>query len=293
MEIKKLLFVTKFEELWYDALNSLLDLKKTSLNHVVLLNVIERDNVALHRGTGYRKKEEIKLREKANIRFIDWAENLFEQGLEVGAYIVVGSLVSQVITAAEKEAVDLIVIGRSKKGKLEQLFSGSDITEIIRRSSKPVLVYKHISPDATAKEHLFSRPLIAMDWSPASLRAIKLMRELKGIISEVNVIHVADEKDLNGDSAMGAQKTRKEARRRLEDVCAALEADGIQVRTHVYIGDTVAEIEKAGRECQASMIVAGTSAKGVWIERWIGSTPQSLAEDGDFPVLLIPPLAKT
>ena len=43
---------------------------------------------------GYRKDEEIRLREAANIRFIDWSENLFEQGLEVGVYIVVGTLVS-------------------------------------------------------------------------------------------------------------------------------------------------------------------------------------------------------
>ncbi|MEW5909718.1 MAG: universal stress protein, partial [Thermodesulfobacteriota bacterium] len=93
MKIEKLLFVTKFEKLWFDALESLLDLRKAGLNHVVFLNVIEREKVAMQRGTGYRKTEEVKLREMANIRFIDWAEPLFEQGMEVGAYIVVGSLV--------------------------------------------------------------------------------------------------------------------------------------------------------------------------------------------------------
>ena len=35
-----------------------------------------------------KKEEEIKLREKANIRFIDWAETLFEQGL--GATVELG-----------------------------------------------------------------------------------------------------------------------------------------------------------------------------------------------------------
>lgn len=293
MEFKKLLFVTKFEEIWYDALNSLLDLKKIDLNHIVLLNVIERDKVALHRGTGYRKTEEIRLREKANIRFIDWAENLFEQGLEVGAYIVVGSLVSQVIEATQKEDVDLIVIGRFQAGKLKQLFSGSDITEIIRRSTKPVLVYKHIEAVAPGGEHPFSRPLIAMDWSPASLRAIELLRRIKEIVSEVHVIHVTAEKDLKGDSVMGVQKTRKDARHKLDDVCGALEADGIQARPHVYIGDRADEIEKAGRECQATMIIAGTSSKGVLVERWIGSLSKTLAENSVLPVLLIPPQEKS
>ncbi|MGD8721483.1 MAG: universal stress protein, partial [Desulfobacterales bacterium] len=78
MKIKKLLFVTKFEELGLDALQSLLILRKAGLEHVVFVNVIERERVAMRRGTGYNKEAEIRLRETANIRFIDWAENLFE-----------------------------------------------------------------------------------------------------------------------------------------------------------------------------------------------------------------------
>jgi hypothetical protein len=70
-------------------------------------------------GKGYEKSAEIRLREKANIRFIDWAETLFEQGMEVGVYIVVGSFASQVIEAAEKESVDLIVLSPERKGRLE------------------------------------------------------------------------------------------------------------------------------------------------------------------------------
>jgi len=93
MKIEKLLFVTKFEELGFDAVRSLLSLTGADLNHVVFINVIERDQFAMSR-VGYRKDEEIRLREAANIRFIDWSESLFEQGLEVGVYIVVGTLVS-------------------------------------------------------------------------------------------------------------------------------------------------------------------------------------------------------
>ncbi len=50
MKIKKLLFVTKFEDLCYDALKSLLVLGQADLEHVVFLNVIERDKVAMRRG---------------------------------------------------------------------------------------------------------------------------------------------------------------------------------------------------------------------------------------------------
>ena len=289
MEIKKLLFVTKFEELWFDALQSLLNLRQAALNHVVFLNVIERDKVAMRRGAGYQKTEEIKLREKANIRFIDWAETLFEQGMEVGAYIVVGSIVQKVIESAEKEDVDLIVIGRPKKGKLEQLFTGSDVTEIIRRSTKPVLVYKPLLPPAgKLTSEPFERPLLATDWMPASLKAVNYLKHAKNVVKEVNVIHVVHEKNLKSLSAMAVQKTRKDCRHKLDEVCDTLEAAGITARPHVYIGDRFSEIEKAARECQATMIIAGTSGKQSWREKWIGSIPKSLAEKSLFPTLLIP-----
>ena len=91
--IRKMLFATKFKELTFEALESLLDLRAVGLDHVVFLYVVERDKVAMHRGIGYQKSEEVKLKEVAHIHFIDWAEYLFEQGMEVGVHIVVGTLV--------------------------------------------------------------------------------------------------------------------------------------------------------------------------------------------------------
>ena len=289
MHIKKLLFVTKFEELGFDALQSMLNLRQVALNHIVFVNVIERDRVAMRRGTGYRKEEEIRLRERANIRFIDWAESLFEQGMEVGVYIVVGSLVSEVIKAAQKEAADLIVIGRSQKGVLEQLYSGSDVTELLHRAAIPVLVYKYVSENSIAIERPFEKPLLAVDWSPASLKAVEYLKVLKGIAHEINVIHVVGEKALKGVNSMEIQKTRKATRSKLEQICETFEDQGIAARSHVYVGEPAAEIERAARECQATMIVLGSSGKASWMERWLGSTPLKIAEKSAFPTLLIPP----
>jgi len=292
MEIKKLLFVTKFEELGFDALQSLLSLRKAALDHVVFVNVIERDKVAMHRGTGYRKQEEIRLREMANIRFIDWAEDLYEQGMEVGVYIVVGGLVPEVIKAAQKEEADLIVIGRSHKSMLEQFYSGSDITELIRRISIPVLVYKPVPESAFVLEKPFERPLLATDWSAADLRAVEYLKGLTNITQLIDVVHVASKKELTGSSVMEIQKTRKEKRQKLDEICDILDAAGTEARSHVYIGEPVEEIEKAAREHQATMIVLGSSAKPAWVEKWIGSIPKEIAEESIYPTLLIPPELK-
>lgn len=289
MDIKKLLFVTKFEDLCFDALQSLLTLRKASLEHVVFVNVIEREKVAMHRGLGYQKIEEVRLRETANIRFIDWAETLFEQGMEVGVHIVVGNLVTQVVNAARKEEADLIVIGRSQKHLIDQLYTGSDVIELIRRTEMPVLVYKPMPDKIDILDKPFERPLLATDWSPAAVRAEDYLRPLMGVVQQAHIIHVASEKDLKGDSAMAVQKVRKEARAKLEAICDRLANVGIDARAHVYIGDPAAEIEKAARECQATMIVIGSSSKSAWVERWLGSTPQEIAEKSNYPTLIVPP----
>ena len=289
MDIQKLLFVTKFDELRFDALQSLLPLQKAALHHVVFLNVIEREKVALRRGTGYQKGEEIKLREKANIRFIDWAETLFEQGLEVGVYIVVGDYVKQVVDAATKEEVDLIVLSPSKKGKLEKLFSESEVTEILHRTGAPVLVYKNLSPGGILTDKPFDRILLTTDWSPAGDSAVAYLKNLGALVQEIHVAHVAHEKNLQTDSAMAVQKTRKETRNKLERICDIFEAEGIHSRPHVYIGEVETEIEKAAHECRATMIVAGAKNRQSWKERILGSLTKTLIETSIFPVLLIPP----
>ena len=169
MKIGKLLFVTKFEDLGYDALKTLLSLRQSGLEHIVFMYVIEREKVSMRRGIGYQKEEAIRLKETANIRFIDWAERLFEQGMEVGVYIQVGSLAAEVAKAVRKEEADLVVIGRSQKSGLEQFYAGSTVSELIRRLPVPVLVYKPVTDNPFVTGSPFQRPLLATDWSPASL----------------------------------------------------------------------------------------------------------------------------
>lgn len=288
MKNKKLLFVTQFEELWFDALRSLMDLRKTGFNHVVFLHVIERDKVAMHRGKGYLKDEEIKLREMANVRFIDWAESLFEQGMEVGAYIVVGNPLPKVISTAAEENVDLIVTGRHKKGKIEELYGGSETLEILERTSTPVLVYKYMLPSGKVNEKPFERPLLAMDWSPASEKAADYLLSFRDILKKVIVIHVMGEKEFKSTSAMEIQAIRKENRHKLERVCSVFEKEGIEAEPHLYVGDTFEQIERAASEREPSMIVAGTTGKSPMKKIFLGSVAKKLTKHSMLPSLLVP-----
>ncbi|MBU1195937.1 MAG: universal stress protein [Proteobacteria bacterium] len=286
--IKKLLFVTKFEDLCYDALKSLLVLQRSGLEHVVFLNVIERDKVAMQRGSGFLKEEEIKLKETANIRFIDWAENLFELGLEVGAYMEVSTLIPEILRVIEKESPDLIVIGQSHKSVIKQLYAGSDVMELVRRARIPILVFKHMTEDNLVPEKLFERPMFATNWSDTAKKTVEYIKGIKNIIGQMHIIHVVKESDLKGTDSHEVQKVRKIQRKKLDALCEELENEGIDARPHVYVGDPQSEIEKAAREYQATIIILGSSEKNMILDRWVGSIARNIADKSIYPCLLIP-----
>jgi nucleotide-binding universal stress UspA family protein len=286
--IKKMLFATKFQELVFDALESLLDLRAVGLDHVVFLYVVERDKVAMHRGVGYQKSEEVKLKEVANIHFIEWAEQLFEQGMEVGVHIVVGTLVQQVVRAARMENVDLIVIGRPTRGRpgtarfrrghlgFDPAHPGADPGLQAAASRRPRESASFYKTDAGHR-------LVAGGGKGAGLPDGS-----QGLVEEINVIHVGKENALTSLSAMDVQRYRKTHREKLQAICDRFEKEGIKARPHLYVGDPYQEIERAAREWRASMIVTGCSGKGTWRERIIGSVPRFLAEKSDFSSLIVP-----
>jgi nucleotide-binding universal stress UspA family protein len=288
MSITTMLFVSEFEELWFDALQSLMGLRKAGLNHVVFLHVIPRERVAMRRGTGYLKQEERKLREIADIRFIDWAETLFEEGMEVGAHIAIGNVVPKIISVAEIEKVDLIVTARIKKGKFGEIFLGSETSDLLRRTEKPVLLYNYQSQAGKVGENPFERVILALDWSVSSEKVLDFVLAMKEAVKRVEIMHVLSEKQIGKMSKMEAHKVERENKKRLDEVCDTFVQQRFDARPHLYIGDTEEQIQRGAGEHRATMIVLGTRQTSAWKEKWSGSISHSLAEKSELPLLIVP-----
>jgi nucleotide-binding universal stress UspA family protein len=288
MSITTMLFVSEFEELWFDALQSLMGLRKAGLNHVVFLHVIPRERVAMRRGAGYLKQEERKLREIADIRFIDWAETLFEEGMEVGAHIAIGNVVPKIISVAEIEKVDLIVTARIKKGKFGEIFLGSETSDLLRRTEKPVLLYNYQSQAGKVGENPFERVILALDWSVSSEKVLDFVLAMKEAVKRVEIMHVLSEKQIGKMSKMEAHKIERENKKRLDEVCDTFIQQRFDARPHLYIGDTEEQIQRGAGEHRATMIVLGTRQTSAWKEKWSGSISHSLAEKSELPLLIVP-----
>ncbi len=292
MSINKILFPTKFRELALDSLEALVDLKKVGLKEVVLLHVIEREQVGFVPYGGYLKDEEERLREVADLKFEQWRAFLDSKGVGSKTHVVVGTPVPEILKLAEQEKVDFVVAGRKKKKGLEKVYFGSTMLHLLRESAFPVLAFKFMCEfreedgevSTRVNQRIFERPIIATDWSPASEAGLKYVVRFKGLIEELNVIHVLGE-DL-GKKRL--QEARKAGEERLQTACDRLKKKGIKANSHICAGPLVEEIIRAASEHHSSLIVMGTTGKDRWKEFWLGSASHRIAEIAPLPVLLIP-----
>lgn len=70
----------------------------------------------------------------------DWRERAESEGVESSALLVQGPTVEKILTLAEKEQVDLIVMGSHGHSALRQFLVGSVSEGVLRKTSCPVLI---------------------------------------------------------------------------------------------------------------------------------------------------------
>lgn len=295
MKIKKLLFPTRFKDLAFNMLESLLELRLAGLEEIVLVNVIPREEVAFVPFGGYLKEEEERLREVARIRFEDWQRVISKKGIASKIRIEQGSPVPKILSIAEEEKVDLIVAGREKESSLEKVSLGSHTLNLIRRSPVPILVCKYMVQFEWGGEMLtrvndlpFRRPLLATDWSEPSEKALKQLLFLKDLPDKVMVTHIIGVKIAKGLDKSRLKDLEQESKKRLKEYCDRLKKGGIEAELHLRPGRTAPEIIRVAREHKATMIIMGTTGKDRFAEFWLGSVSHRVTELSELPVLLVP-----
>lgn len=295
MAIKKILFPTKFRELSFDALESLFVLKEAGLTEVVFLNVIPREDVGFVPFGGYLKKEEEKLMEESRIRFDNWIMSMQEAGIGSKVIIKVGEPVHEILRVAEKEKVDMIVVGRKKRIDIEETFIGSYTHNIITRCKLPVLASKYMVEfkwdDAVltkVNDKLFESPLVIVRWSELSQRVINFVEGLSGVIKKVNVFHNIDIKSLKGDDEK-VSRIKNETMAGLKEYCEKLRNAGIEADPHVGAGTLLDEILRVSRAHKSSMIIIGNTAEKRILDRMLHrSISYQVVKASELPTVLVP-----
>jgi nucleotide-binding universal stress UspA family protein len=295
MIFKKVLFHTHFRELALNSLKTILELKQAGLESIVLTHIIPRDDVSFVPYGGYLKETELQMKAEARMRFEDWQKIIAEHGIASHIRIEVGAPNAEILSLAEKENVDLIVIGRKKRTLLEKVYVGSHIMDILRRSTVPVLMSKYMVQFewenellTRTNEHIFKRPMLATDWSKPSENARQCMSAFKGLAETILVVHVIDAKLSKGMTPKSLGHIEQESKSRLRNYCQKIEQFGISTENHLSAGKTVQELIRLSRDNKASMIVMGKTGKDWFHEYWLGGVSHQIAELSELPVLLVP-----
>jgi nucleotide-binding universal stress UspA family protein len=295
MHIQKLLFHTHFKEFSFDALETLLNLKKAGLSEIILVYIVDRNEVEFVPYGGYLKDEENRIREAAKTHFEKWQQILSGHG--IGSQIVIekGLTNLTLLKIAQEKGVDMIVTGRKKRTLLEKIFIGSHILDLLRRSPIPILMHKyHVEYEVDDYTHIrinnqiFKTPMVATDWSSPSSNSLDAMGALKGVATKIQVAHIIDEKLIKHRSKKEISRLKQESQKRLDDYCNRLKKMELLGESYLAMGKTTSEIIRLSREYKTTMIVMGRTGKDWFEEYWLGGVSHKIAELSELPVMLIP-----
>jgi nucleotide-binding universal stress UspA family protein len=213
--------------------------------------------------------------------------SLREEGFEVDSQARHGNPTAEILRAAREVGAHLVVVGSRSRSRVAEAFLGSVATEVIERSTLPVLV-ERLGVEAGAPP---SRILLPSDLSDPSLRAVRLLEELPEREGwSVTLLHVMDGDGLDGDGSGDAvEEARAQAEAALGPLAEGLRSAGYgEVGTEVSTGDAARVIlDRAGRRPD-TLLVMGTRGRGFLGGPGMGRVTRRVLRETSVPALVVP-----
>jgi len=145
---KKILYPTDFSDVSKKALASILQLKTTEAQEVVVIHVIDSRNLdamAQYVPADLLRTQEA-LEKIAREEAQAIADELEKVGFAVKIRIEEGIPSRNILEAEQEEGVSSIVIGSHGVSNIKEIFLGSVSEKVIRKAKNPVIVIKRKKP---------------------------------------------------------------------------------------------------------------------------------------------------
>ena len=216
-------------------------------------------------------------------------------GLDVTPKVQQGPVVATILHEAEALGVDLIVLGTHGHSGVERFLLGSVAERTLRKATCPVLTIPPSAPGLPTEAQPFQSILCAVDFSPASLRALEYgLRLAEESGKRVTLLHVFD---WDEDRLMPEQFDKQARDVRQEHRDATLERlralvpeearTWCDVRVLTATGRPHEEVVLAAADEEADLIVMGAHGRRAKDLLLFGSTTTQVVRHATCPVLTI------
>ncbi|HWR25977.1 MAG TPA: universal stress protein [Methanosarcina sp.] len=203
--------------------------------------------------------------------------------------ILKGNPASEIANFAEKNDVELIVMGTLGKSGVQRFLLGSVAENVIRHSKVPVLVVR-----GEVKDNPYSQILIATDGSKASGDAaylgIKFARQNGAKVYALYVTDITAHDAILIDEAWVTEECEaceKTGHRATSSVEEKAKFAGLEAESTILKGDPAEKILEFANEHGVDLIVVGSLGRS-GIERFaIGSVAEKVVRHAKVPVLVV------
>jgi len=283
--LKKILWVTDFSDEAQEAFVYAKDFAETFKAKIIALHVVPDFSPALYNTTAVIKGELARRIDKMKTEAERKLNALQKKKkIEFKTIIAEGNASKKIIETAEKQNVDLIVMGKRGASAIEKLFIGSVANQVLRNSSVPILLTKKKSGKPS-----FKKILVPTDFSQQEeLERDYAWKLAKGFDSDLTLLHILELHDYEFsprvldemfDSVLQRLKTRKKR-----------EKEDIRVTEDVYraINASIGLVDYAETH-KFDMIVISTCVHSKLERFFLGSTTEKVISYSSIPIFAIPP----
>ena len=225
------------------------------------------------------------LRSHTEAALQDFLKKHAREGLSPQWSVSDGHIPAAILSFAEEQAVDLIVMGTHGRRGLDHLLLGSVTEKVLRKARCPILVVGKTERDFEPVEPISLHKIFyCTDFSKNSEQALSYALSLaQEFAAELTLLHVVEDFPLTKDlPTLTAEVTSQ-----LEALVPPEVRDKDKIRSKLCVGKPHEEIIREASEHAADLVVLGVRGRHLLDLALFGSTTHRVIQRGPCPVLVV------
>ncbi len=210
-------------------------------------------------------------------------------GIRAEQIVQEGMVTDSILSFADQQTIDLIVMGTHGRQGLDRLTMGSVTEKVLRKAHCPVLavrkpLHDFVNPGAQHDPVQLRKIVLCSDFSDCSHNALECALSLAmEYHAELTLLHVLEDvptsTDLQTATASVVRKLEKPIPYEVQDWC--------RTKSVVRVGKPYQEIIQLALEAQTDLIVMGVRGRNALDLALFGSTTHRVIHLGSCPVLAV------